>query len=173
MEREGSDLFNTSLLIDPEGNIAARYRKIHLFGYKSREPEVLTPGRDITVVGTKFGTWGITTCYDLRFPELYRAMVDKGAEGFLVPAAWPINRLDPGPFQQGKGGGESVFLPYILQLCRKSWRGNLGGHSMVVDPGDRRSFGETRRTVVWANIDLEEVEKSRRTFTALKDRVFK
>jgi predicted amidohydrolase len=174
VEREGSDLFNTSLLIDPEGNIAARYRKIHLFGYKSREPEVLTPGRDITVVGTKFGTWGITTCYDLRFPELYRAMVDKGAESFLVPAAWPINRLDHWTiFNKARAVENQCYL--ISCNCAGSHGGaTFGGHSMVVDPwGIAVASGGDKETVVWANIDLEEVEKSRRTFTALKDRVFK
>ena len=171
VEREGSDLFNTSLLIDPEGNIAARYRKIHLFGYKSREPEVLTPGRDITVVGTKFGTWGITTCYDLRFPELYRAMVDKGAEGFLVPAAWPINRLDHWTiFNKARAVENHVTLyPATVQEVMEGQP--LGAQHGGRPLGNRRLRGD-KETVVWANIDLEEV-KSRRTFTALKDRVFK
>ncbi|MDD2573405.1 MAG: carbon-nitrogen family hydrolase [Bacillota bacterium] len=172
VEREGSDLFNTSLLIDPEGNIVARYRKIHLFGYKSRETEVLTPGKDITVVRTEFGIWGITTCYDLRFPELYRAMVDKGAEGFLVPAAWPINRLDHwSVFNKARAIENQCYL--ISCNCAGSHGGvTFGGHSMVVDPwGIAVASGGDKETVVWANIDLEEVKKSRRTFTALKDRV--
>lgn len=174
VEREGSDLFNTSLLIDPKGDIAARYRKVHLFGYKSRETEVLTPGRDITVVKTEFGTWGITTCYDLRFPELYRAMVDKGAEGFLVPAAWPINRLSHwSVFNKARAVENQCYL--ISCNCAGSHGGaTFGGHSMVVDPwGIAVACAGDREAVVWASIDLEEVDRCRSSFTALKDRVLK
>jgi predicted amidohydrolase len=172
VEREGNDLFNTSLLIDPKGNIAARYRKIHLFGFKSKETEVLTPGRDITVVKTELGTWGITTCYDLRFPELYRAMVDKGAEGFLVPAAWPINRLDHwSVFNRARAIENQCYL--ISCNCAGSHGGvTFGGHSMVVDPwGIAVASGGYEEKVVWADIDLGEVEKCRCNFTALRDRV--
>ena len=173
VEREGSDLYNTSLLIDPEGNIIGRYRKIHLFGYKSRETELLTPGRDITVVDTKFGVWGITTCYDLRFPELYRAMVDRGAEGFLVAAAWPLARLDHWSLLNKSRAIENQC--YVISCnCAGSHGGvTFGGHSMVVDPwGVAVASGGDRETVVWASIDLEEVKKCRSAFPALRDRVF-
>jgi predicted amidohydrolase len=172
VEREGSDLYNTSLLIDPEGSIAARYRKIHLFGYKSRETELLKPGKDITVVDTELGVWGITTCYDLRFPELYRAMVDRGAQGFLVAAAWPLARLDHWSLLNKARAIENQC--YLISCnCAGSHGGiTFGGRSMVVDPwGVAVASGGDRETVVWASIDLEEVEKSRSAFPALRDRV--
>ena len=92
--REGEDLFNAALLLDPEGRIIAEYRKIHLFGYQSMERKLLSPGKAPVVVDTPWGRCGITTCYDLRFPELFRRMVDMGAVLFLVPSAWPKARLD-------------------------------------------------------------------------------
>jgi predicted amidohydrolase len=173
VEKEGKDLFNTSLLINPGGNIAARYRKIHLFGYRSREPEVLTPGSDITVTATEFGVWGITTCYDLRFPELYRKMVDKGAEGFLVVAAWPLPRLEHWSlFNKARAVENQCYL--ISCNCAGSHGGvTFGGHSMAVDPwGDCIASAGEKEAVVWAEIDPGEVKKNRQSFPMLKDRVF-
>ena len=82
-------LYNTAVLIDPAGEIAHTYRKIHVFGYRSREAELLTPGSDISVADTSLGAVAATTCYDLRFPELWRALIDAGAHIVIVPAAWP------------------------------------------------------------------------------------
>ncbi|HTL53440.1 MAG TPA: nitrilase-related carbon-nitrogen hydrolase, partial [Planctomycetota bacterium] len=95
VERAGANLHNTCLLIDATGAIAARYRKIHLFGQAgSQEPKFLTAGRDIVVIDTPWGRTGLSTCYDLRFPELYRRQVDLGAEVFLVSAGWPQARIE-------------------------------------------------------------------------------
>ena len=80
--------------IDPEGKILARYRKIHLFGYQSEEKKLLTAGKEVVVAPTPWGPAGISTCYDLRFPEFFRKMVDKGATIFLVASAWPLVRLE-------------------------------------------------------------------------------
>ena len=94
VESDGSKLFNSSLMLGPNGDIVAKYRKIHLFGYQSRERELLTAGREVVVVSTPWGKAGFSTCYDLRFPELYRKMVDQGCEFFLVVSAWPLVRLE-------------------------------------------------------------------------------
>ncbi len=72
-----------------------KYRKIHLFGYNSQETQILSPGEDVVVVDTPFGKIGMATCFDLRFPELFRAMVDKGVELFMVCSAWPYPRIEP------------------------------------------------------------------------------
>lgn len=173
VEKEGKNLFNTSLLIDTDGNIAARYRKIHLFGYQSKEPGVLTPGSRITVAQTKYGVWGITTCYDLRFPELYRKMVDKGAEAFLVVAAWPMPRLEHWVvFNKARAVENQCFL--ISCNCAGSHGGvTFGGNSMVVDPwGECIASAGEKEAVVWAEIDPGEVKRNRSTFPVLKDRVF-
>lgn len=95
VEKQGEKYYNTSVLFDREGKNIAEYRKIHLFSYKCREPEILTPGKDITVVDTEFGRIGFATCYDLRFPELFRRMaVEMGAEYFLVTSGWPYPRIE-------------------------------------------------------------------------------
>ena len=91
-------LWNTSVLIDPAGDIVATYRKIHRFGFGNGEPRLLEAGEDIVTadieVDGRTVTLGLATCYDLRFPELFRSLLDQGAEVFVVPAAWPAPRVD-------------------------------------------------------------------------------
>lgn len=87
-------LHNTSLLLSRTGDLVASYRKVHLFPYGSREAELLTAGTSPVVAELEGTRVGLSTCYDLRYPELYRAMVDDGAEVFLVVAGWPFPRLD-------------------------------------------------------------------------------
>lgn len=94
VERSEQGLHNTSVLLGRDGATLATYRKMHLFPYGSKEQELLVRGDAVTVVDLEGMQVGLSTCYDLRFPELYRAMVDQGAEAFLVVAGWPVPRLD-------------------------------------------------------------------------------
>ncbi|MEO8330501.1 MAG: nitrilase-related carbon-nitrogen hydrolase, partial [Candidatus Nanopelagicales bacterium] len=87
-------LTNTSLLLDGSGEVLAVYRKIHLFGFGEGEPALMSAGRDLVVAKTPIGALGLSTCYDLRFPEMYRKLSDEGAELIIVPAAWPQARVD-------------------------------------------------------------------------------
>lgn len=89
MLERGADgaLHNTAVLLDPAGQIAHAYRKIHVSGYRSRETELLTSGVAVKVAGTALGPVSATTCSDLRFPELWRALADLGAQTVIVPAA--------------------------------------------------------------------------------------
>jgi predicted amidohydrolase len=84
VEKKNGRLYNTSLLIDPQGKVIGVCLKIHLFGYGSKESQILSRGRDGVVIGTPLGRIGMSTCYDLRFPELFRVMLNQGAELFLV-----------------------------------------------------------------------------------------
>jgi predicted amidohydrolase len=91
-------VFNTSLLLSPEGAIEAVYRKIHLFdvdlrpqgGAEFRESARIAPGQEIVVGKTPFGGIGLSICYDLRFPELYRAQAERGVRLLAVPAAFAV-----------------------------------------------------------------------------------
>mgnify|MGYP003624031852 CR=1 FL=1 len=85
-------LYNTSLLFSPSGDLAAAYRKIHRFGFDKGEAVLMAAGRDLVTVRLPDTTLGVATCYDLRFPELFRALVDVGAETLVVPAGWPERR---------------------------------------------------------------------------------
>ena len=88
-----SRLHNTSVVVGPGGEVSNVYRKVHLFGYGSRESQLLTPGESVATSDVAGLPTGITTCYDLRFPELFRSLVDEGAEMAAVCAAWPEARL--------------------------------------------------------------------------------
>ncbi|MDH6225963.1 putative amidohydrolase [Streptomyces sp. MJP52] len=92
-ERAGDGtLFNTALVFAPSGELAASYRKIHRFGFDRGEAVLMGAGGDLVTVELPGTTLGLATCYDLRFPELFRGLVDMGAQTLVVPAGWPERR---------------------------------------------------------------------------------
>jgi predicted amidohydrolase len=172
VEEENGKLFNTSLLFDPDGKLIARYRKIHLFGYNSRESQLLSRGNEVVVVETELGKIGMCTCYDLRFPELFRMMLDKGAELFLVASGWPYPRLEHWlMFNRIRAVENSAFL--VSSNCTGKNQGvQFCGHSMIVDPwGTILASGGDEECLVRAEIDPSKVSKVRQEFPAIKDRI--
>jgi predicted amidohydrolase len=172
VEEEDGKLFNTSLLFDPEGKLIARYRKIHLFGYGSRESQILSRGSEVVVVETPLGKIGMCTCYDLRFPELFRIMLNKGAELFLVASGWPYPRLEHWlMFNRIRAVENSSFL--ISSNCAGKNRGiRFCGHSMIVDPwGTVLASGGDEECILQAEINPETVTSVRREFPAVNDRL--
>jgi predicted amidohydrolase len=172
VERNTEWLFNTSLLIDAQGSVSAVYRKIHLFGYQSSERDLLTPGTAVVVTDTPWGKAGLATCYDLRFPEQFRKMVDLGAEFFLVVSAWPAVRLEPWIlFNRARALENLAFL--ISCNCAGSDAGSpYAGRSMVVDPlGNILAQGGEKECMITVEIDIDQVASVRKEFSALHDRV--
>lgn len=171
VERDGDDLYNTSILLGPDGTVIDTYRKMHLFGYESEESQLLTPGERIVAAETEFGTVGMTTCYDLRFPELYRALRDEGADLFLITSAWPQARLDHWRLlNRTRAVEEQVFLA-AANLTGQNGGVELGGNSLVVDPwGVPRANAGQDEGMTIVKIDLEAVERVRSEFPALADR---
>ena len=172
VEKEGDRLFNTSCLISPSGEIAASYRKIHLFGYDSRETQILTPGDMVSVVATPLGKIGLATCFDLRFPELFRTMVDRGAEIFLVCSAWPYPRFEAWQmFNRVRALENQCFLVSCNAAGMNSCV-QFVGHSMVVDPwGTVVAGAGDGEQIVRTEIDITRVASARKTFPALAGRV--
>lgn len=172
IERNNGKFYNTSVLFSPDGDLIGTYRKIHLFRYGSQEGKILTKGNEITVVDTDFGKVGLSTCYDLRFPELYRAQVDLGAELLLVTSAWPHARLEHWKiFNTARALENQCFL--ISSNCVGNTHGvHLGGHSQVVDPwGIVMASGGDEETIVKTEIDPSQIAHIRETFPNLKHRV--
>lgn len=167
-------LYNTTLLLGRQGQRLAAYRKIHLFGYGSAETQILTPGREVVTAETEFGTVGLATCYDLRFPELFRAMVDRGAEIFLVASAWPFPRLHHWTtLNQARAIENQAYL--ISCNCAGSNLGRLYlGHSMVTNPwGAVVAASDDRPATVFAEVDVAVVRQCRAEFPPLQDRVLR
>ncbi len=173
VERRGGRFYNTSLLIDPRGAIKARYRKMHLFGFKSDERRLLTPGRRISVTRHAWGRAGLATCYDLRFPEFFRRMVDRAAEFFLIASAWPLARQEAWMLFNRARAHEN--LAYVLACnCAGADRGRrYAGRSVFVHPrGEVIAEAGAGEESLTAEIAPGAVRAARREFSALADRVF-
>ncbi len=172
VEKKDGRLYNTSLLLDPQGKRTAVYRKIHLYGYGSKESQILSRGTEVVVANTPFGKMGLATCYDLRFPELFRAMLDKGAELFLVTSGWPYPRLEHWiMLNRVRAIENSAFL--VSSNCMGINRGaRFCGHSMIVDPwGVIVSSGGDEECILRGEIDLGKVAAVRGEFPAVSDRI--
>lgn len=139
---EAHRVYNTSVLLDPAGEVVQAYRKVHLFdidipgSVTFKESDHVLPGGD-AVTGDLFGTrFGMTVCYDLRFPEMYRKLLDKGAEVLCIPAAFTL--------QTGKDHWEVLLRARAIEnqcyvIAPGQWGHHGGarhsyGHSMIIDP---------------------------------------
>jgi predicted amidohydrolase len=170
----------SALLFDAEGQQAARYDKIHLFdvslknGETYEESKTTQAGDQSIVVETPMGKLGIAICYDLRFPELFRELSEKGAEIFLLPAAFTDST--------GKAHWETLVRARAIEnLCYVVAAGQGGyhvntrttyGHSMIVDYWGRvKDVLPKGEGVVIDDIDLDTMHKTREAFPVLKHRV--
>lgn len=171
VERHEGQLFNTTLLFDRAGRRVASYRKIHLYGYGSREQQLLTPGAEIVTCDVEGATVGLSTCYDLRFPELYRSMVDRGAELLVVVAGWPFPRLVAWQcLLRARAIENQAFVVGCNASGVQSGSTYLGASS-AFDPWGL-CLGELgdRPGVLTVTIGEKAVSDARATFPALADR---
>jgi predicted amidohydrolase len=174
VEKRGGRFYNSSFLLDPKGEILGSYRKIHLFTYQSEEAKILTPGTSITVIPTEFGNFELAACYDLRFPELFRMMIDRGAEFFLISSAWPTPRLEHWLLLNRTRALENLSCLISSNGVGINRGTPLMGHSLVVDPwGEIIAGGDDEESVVWGEVDRDSVLRTRSEFPALRDRVFR
>ncbi|MEA3238501.1 MAG: nitrilase-related carbon-nitrogen hydrolase [Candidatus Bipolaricaulota bacterium] len=167
IEREGDRYFNTSLLFDRRGKIIGRYRKSHLLAYRSQERNLLSCGDETPTFATPLARLGVAICYDLRFPELFREMALAGAEVFIVPATWPITRMEAWTALCHARAVENQA--YVI-ACGATG-GGLLGHSMVVDPwGVTVASLGGEEGVLRATLDLDRLHRYREEFTAWRER---
>ena len=168
---------NRSYLIDPEGEIAARYDKLHLFdvdlahGESHRESEHCQPGAKAVVVDLPFGRLGLSICYDLRFPQLYRALAISGAELIAIPAAFTK--------QTGEAHWHVLIRARAIETGAFVLAATQGGvhengratfgHSLIVSPwGEILAEAGEEPGVIFADIDLAAVAQARARIPALK-----
>lgn len=164
-------LANTTVLFDRDGSRLATYRKRYLFGYESAENELLVPGESIGVADFEGFTVGMTTCYDLRFPELYRDLLDAGATLVLVPSAWPYPRVEHWKALPKARAIENLSYVATVNGAATFEDATLLGRSTVYDPwGTEVASSGDEPTMVVTDIDPERVERVREDFPALDDR---
>lgn len=171
VESADDGLYNTSVLFDSSGALVASYRKIHLFGFDGLEAATLSAGKDLIVLDTPLGRTGLATCYDLRFPELFRGLVDRGATAVLLTSGWPQARIG---HWQVLAKARAIENQCWVAGCNETGTHagvELGGASVVVDPwGTVVAAGADQETVVFADIDPDLPVSVREGFPVLRDR---
>jgi deaminated glutathione amidase len=171
-------LFNRSFLVSPAGKIAARYDKMHLFdvalapGQVYRESKTYRAGNKIVAAKTAFGTLGLSVCYDVRFPTLYRALAKKGASILAVPAAFtrPTGKAHWEVLLRARAIENASFVLAPAQAGRHTDGRATHGHSLIVDPWGRvlADGGAAREGVITARLDLRAVDEARRKIPSLR-----
>ncbi|GAB3014843.1 carbon-nitrogen family hydrolase [Streptomyces pseudoechinosporeus] len=165
-------LYNTSLLFSPSGDLAAAYRKIHRFGFDKGEAVLMGAGRDLVTVRLPGTTLGMATCYDLRFPELFRGLVDAGAETLVVPAGWPERRRAHWTLLAQARAVENQAFVLACGTAGTHAGVPQAGHSIVVDPwGEVLAEAGPDEEILTMDFDPAKVGATREQFPVLKDRV--
>ena len=164
---------NTSVFFDRDGSQRGVYRKHHLFGHESAESELLVAGDSLSVVEFEGLTIGTTTCYDLRFPSLYRRLLDRGVDCLVVPSAWPYPRIE---HWETLGRARAIEnLSYLIAVngtgSFPSADAQLCGRSAIYDPwGTARAAAGDESTTITATVEPAVIEEVRSSFPALDDR---
>lgn len=170
-----SRVYNTSGLIGPDGTVLGTYRKIHLFDIdgdvEHRESEHVAPGEEVTTVETEVATFGLSICYDLRFPQLYRALAARGADVLFVPAAFALRTgMDHWePLLRARAIENQAYVIAPAQTGEKSNTYEMYGRSLVVDPwGNVVSKASDREEMFTATVDLGYLEETREGLRTLE-----
>lgn len=169
---------NTSIMISPEGEALAAYRKLHMFditlsdGTTFNESDKVEPGNEIVTVDTELGIFGMSICYDIRFPELYRIMAARGTQILLTPASFTM--------PTGKDHWEPLLRARAIENgCYVVAAGQIGakpnypafGNSMVIDPwGTVIARAKDKPGLTYAEIDLDYLDQVRKQIPSLKNR---
>ena len=178
-EKENGKLYNTSYLFDKEGNIIAKHRKMHLFDIDVKgkitfkESDVLTAGDSFTIAETDFGKIGIGICYDIRFPELARVMVENGALILFYPGAF---NMTTGPAHwellfRSRALDNQVFCVGVAPALNKDASYHSFGHSIIASPwGEIIAEASEKENLILCEIDLDEIKKVREELPLLKNK---
>jgi predicted amidohydrolase len=175
-------LANRAFLISPEGELEARFDKIHMFdidlpgGESYRESKNYQAGDLAVLAELPWGTLGITVCYDLRFPQLYRALAKAGADFLAVPSAFtrPTGEAHWHVLLRARAIENGCFVFAAAQAGRHETGRETYGHSLIVSPwGEILAEGGVHPSVIVADVRLEDVREARRRIPSLQhDRPF-
>ena len=168
----GDDLHNTSVVLGPDGRQLARYRKVHVFGYESRERSLIAGGTELATFPIGGARAGMAVCYDLRFPELFRALADQVAL-YVVPATWPAARAEHWSTLLAARAIENQAFVVGCNAAGTNAGVRIGGRSAVIAPsGSVVAMAGDAPGRLDATIDLDDVAATRADFPALRDRAW-
>ena len=178
-EKEDNKLFNTSYLFNKDGKIIAKHRKMHLFDIDVKdkitfkESDVLTAGNNFTIAETEFGKIGIGICYDVRFPELARIMVENGALILFYPGAF---NMTTGPAHwellfRSRALDNQVYCIGVAPALNETASYHSFGHSIITNPwGEIIAEADLEEEIIFSEIDLKEIKKVREELPLLKNK---
>jgi len=173
---ENSRLSNTAILFDPKGKKAGEYRKAHLFSFIG-EDKHMEPGRSLCVADTPWGLTGLTVCYDIRFPELFRTYALKGVKMIFSPMAFPHPKIQHWKILvRARAIENQMFIIGTNQVGSEtlSENGTISyfGDSVIIDPWGETvvEASQTKEELVTAVIDTALVDEIRNKMKVLKDR---
>ena len=173
-------VYNSCLLYNPDGKVVARYEKIHLFDVQVdsgkeayNESNTIAAGSEVVVANTPFARIGMSICYDLRFPELYRSMLDRDISIITVPSAftWTTGQRHWELLLRARAVENLCYVIAANQGGQNTARRATWGHSMIIDPwGDILATVEQGPGVACADLDLDKLHSLRKSFPALQHR---
>jgi len=177
VRREDGKCANRSLLVDPAGDIVATYDKIHMFdvdlptGERHRESNLYTPGEQAVIAPVTHGVLGLTICYDIRFPGLYRRLASAGASILTVPSAFtrPTGKAHWETLLRARAIENGAFVLAAAQGGTHEDGRATWGHSMAIAPWGEvlAAFDGDEPGVLFADLNLDEVTKARSAIPSL------
>ena len=176
---EDNKVFNTSVLLSPHGDVIATYRKLHLFdveiggGPIYRESAIVKPGSEIVTAETTLAKFGLSICYDLRFPELYRRLGIMGAQVVFIPAAFTLytGKDHWEPLLRARAIENQIYVIASAQIGSHPPDKQCYGKSMIVDPwGIVTAQASDKEMIIYSDLDLTYQEKVRTEMPSLAHR---
>lgn len=168
-EKADGGYYNSCYVFDKSGEIIARHRKMHLFDVdlpemSFSESAAFMPGSDITVFDTEYGRFGVAVCYDMYFPELFRAMTLRGAELVILPGHYDVicssGHWDP--LMLARAVENEIYVAGANPAFNEQYMYKAWGHSQVIGPDGRHiSLSDEKEQIVYADIDLSRVAEIR------------
>jgi predicted amidohydrolase len=180
-ELDGVKLRNTSVIFGRDGSLLGKFSKMHMFdvdiegGVTFKESATLTAGTSLTVVETEFGKIGVAICYDVRFPDMFRAMADDGAHLVILPASFsPVTGAAHwNILMKARAVDEQIYIAACSPAPDPDAPYQAFGHSCIVDPwGTFVTYAGTDETVVSGVIDLDYMKNIRNQIPVINQRKY-
>jgi omega-amidase len=170
LEKRGVEVANSAAFFAPNGRMMGVYRKIHLFRLMD-EDKWLQPGSSPLTIDLPWGQTSLAICYDLRFPELFRMYATEGAKMIIIPAEWPIERVEHWRTLLQARAIENQCYIVACNAAGKTGETTFGGHSMIVDPWGKIIIeGGDSPMMLTAEIEMDVVDEVRQRIPIFEDR---